>query len=165
MEIKYLNTLKSNIELFNDVRPSTIDKINQLETQLGIQLPLSAKEFFLLAGDDYDMMLRGGGGAKQGIDNIEYIREVSFNLLKSTGTELKNIFPFLEYADQFLFFYLNEGDDPSVFRFETELFYCGDDYIPGSSSWGYPKGVSKVADRFSEMINNIVTNKIKQQNS
>lgn len=161
MEYKYLKELQKNIFSFKDVKPSSNEKIMQLETELNIKLPTSVKEFFLLTGDDYDMMLRGGGGAKQGLNNIEYIQSVAFDLLKSTEVELSNIFPFLEYGDQFLFVYLNEGENPVVYRFETELFYCGDDYIPESSSWGYPKGVSKVADSFSEMINQVIENKIK----
>ncbi|OWP84397.1 hypothetical protein BWK59_05570 [Flavobacterium davisii] len=165
MEIKYLNKLKDNFQLFKDSKPSSIEKIDALENELSIQLPKTVKEFLFLTGDDYDMMLRGGGGAKQGIENMDYIRDVSFNLLKSTGQEIKNIFPFLEYADQFLFYFLDEGDDPAVYRFETELFYCGDDYMPDSSKSGYPKGVSKVAYSFSSMINSVVDNKLKQQNT
>jgi len=161
MEVRYLNKLKDNIQLFNDAKPSSIEKIIEIEFEFDIQLPQAVKEFFLLTGNDYDMMLRGGGGAKQGVNNLKYIRDVSFDLLKSTGSEIENIFPFLEYADQFLFVYLTEGDNPAVYRFETELFYCGDDYMPGSSTWGYPKGVSKVADSFSSMINSVVENKLK----
>ena len=165
MEINYLNKLKDNLQLFKDSKPASIEKINGVENELHIQLPEVLKEFLLLTGDNYDMILRGGGGAKQGIDNLHYIQNISFNLLKSTGQDIKMIFPFLEYGDQFLFVYLDEGEDPTVYRFETELFYCGDDYIPDSSTWGYPKGVSKVADSFSSMINSVVEYKLKQQNT
>lgn len=163
MKIHYLNKLKDNMQLFSDARPSSIAKITEIELEFDIQLPQTIKEFFLLTGDDYDMMLRGGGGAKQGVENLKHIRDVSFALLKSTGSEIKSIFPFLEYADQFLFVYLTDGDDPAVYRFETELFHCGEDYMPGSSTWGYPKGVSKVADSFSSMINSVVENKLRQR--
>ncbi|MCJ1805928.1 hypothetical protein MRP92_03260 [Flavobacterium covae] len=60
---------------------------------------------------------------------------------------------------------VDDGNNPSVYRFETELFYCGDEYVPDLSKWGYPKGISKVAYSFSEMINIIVADKIKQQNT
>jgi hypothetical protein len=161
--MKFLKSLKDNLNLFEGIESSNENEIVEFENKLGIKIPIALKEFLLLVGNDYDMILRGGGGAKQGIKNFDYILKVSFDLLKETNSiGLDNILPFLEYGDQFLFVYLDDGDNPPVYRFETELYYCGDDYIPNSSNWGYPKGVSKTADSFSEMIDKIVESKIKE---
>lgn len=114
----------------------------------------------MITGNDYDLILRGGGGVEQSLNNYKHILNTAKSLLESCDIRIDNYFPFLEYGDQFLFVYLDEGEDPPVYRFELELFYCGDDYIPGSSIWGYPKGVSKISDSFSKMINDIVKSKL-----
>lgn len=160
--MKYQNKLQNNIELFaRNTVPATIEEIVSAESELGIQIPLAIKEFFLLVGNDYDNLWGGGGADK--LSRLMYNKSLAIKLLNECGVFLKrDYFVFSSYSgDQFLFVYLDEGDDPAVYRFETELFYCGDDYIVGSSSWGLPKGVSKVANSFSEMINKIVEDRIK----
>jgi len=164
--MKYQIKLQANIGLYADnTAPATIEEITTVEKEIGVLIPTAIKEFFLLVGNDYDYLWDGGGGDK--LNRLTYNKNLSIKLLKECGVFFsRDYFVFSSYSgDQFLFVYLDEGDNPAVYRFETELFYCGDDYMPDSSTWGYPQGVSKVADSFTEMINNVVTNKIKQQNS
>lgn len=115
-----------------------------------------------MVGNDYDYIW-GGGGADR-LETIDYNMELAGTLLQESEMDLpRKYFVFSSYSDdQFLFIYLNEGDDPAVYRYEVELFDLGDSYIPGSSGWEYPKGVSKVANSFSEMINNIVQTKLER---
>jgi len=163
--MKYQQLLNDNIGLFQSYTESaSFDEINHVEQELNIMIPLSIKEFLLLVGNDYDLILRGGGGAKQSLNNYKYIIDTAFKLLNSCNIKLDKLFPFLEYGDQFLFVYLDDGEDPPVYRFELELFYCGEEYISGSSSWGYPKGVSKISDSFSDMINTVVKQKLEESN-
>jgi hypothetical protein len=148
MKIKYLKKLKE----YRNLSPTNLSKIDALEKEMGFTLPETFKEFLYLTGEDYDMLLRGGGGMPQGINNLSAILAISNGILKDCNTVIDNYFPFLEYIDQFLFFYTTDGDNPPIYRFEMELYYCGDEYIQGSGSWGFPKGVLKVADSFTEMI-------------
>ncbi|WP_444670956.1 SMI1/KNR4 family protein [Flavobacterium columnare] len=164
--MKYQVKLQDNIGLYSqNTVPANINEITSIEKELGILIPMAIKEFFLLVGNDYDYLWDGGGADK--ISRLIYNKNLAIKLLNECGVFFsRDYFVFSSYSgDQFMFVYLDEGDDPPVYRFETELFYCGDDYMPGSSTWSFPKGVSKIADSFSEMINNVVTNKIKQQNN
>jgi hypothetical protein len=61
-----------------------------------------------------------------------------------------------------MFVYLDEGDDPIVYKFESQLSDLGDSYIPGSSAWGYPPGVLKIADSFSSAINELVNDNLNE---
>ncbi len=160
--MKYLTNFKDNLSLFSsNVKPSSLEEVKNLEERLGVKLPQVLIDFFVLVGGDYDAIWGGGGGDK--IETIDYTLNLAKKLLSEVSICLEDYFAFSSYNDdQFLFVYLNEGDDPCVYRFEMELFYCGDEYIPGSSEWGYPKGVMKVADSFSEMIDEIVQSKLNE---
>jgi hypothetical protein len=58
------------------------------------------------------------------------------------------------------FRFWNDGDDPPVYLFEQELFHRGDEYIPGSSQNGHPKGVTLVYSKFSEMVDELVKHSV-----
>ena len=154
-----MENFKKNIAFF-DIEPSNEAKIIELERQKEIDFPRAIFEFFLLAGEDYNSLFDGIGACS--LKRIDYNINLAKELLADRDMDFeKKYFPFASYSgDQFLFIYLDEGDDPAVYRFETELYFCGEDYIQGSSSWGYPKGVSKVSDSFSKMIDEIVECKI-----
>lgn len=152
MKIEYLK----NLVEYHNLHPTEPLKINLLEKEIRFSLPVAFKEFLYLTGADYDMLLRGGGGMPQNIDTLSTIHFIANSILKDCSTSIDNFFPFVEYIDQFLFFYINDGDDPPIYRFETELYYCGDAYITDSSNWGLPKGILKVAESFSEMINRAI---------
>jgi hypothetical protein len=164
--MKYQISLQDNIGLYSlNTSPSSMEEISKVEKELGIVIPLAIKEFLLLVGNDYDYLWGGGGADK--LERLIYNKDLSIKLLNECNVVFnRSYFVFSSYSgDQFMFIYLDEGDNPPVYRFETELFYCGDEYIPESSSWGYPKGVSRIADSFSGMINSVVENKLKQINS
>lgn len=152
MKIKYL---KSLVE-YPNLNPTDISKINFLEEELGFSLPLAFKELLYLTGEDYDMLLRGGGGMPQNIDKLSAISSIANDILKNCNATIDGFFPFLEYIDQFLFFYIDDGDNPPIYRFQTELYYSGDDSIPNASSLGLSKGVIKVSKSFTEMINRAI---------
>ena len=163
--MKYQNLLQSQIDIFRQyIAPASLDEIESIEKEYNIFIPKSLKEFFLLVGNDYNFLWEASGQAK--LSMVGYNFRLSQTLLKECQVEFsKNYFVFSSYSgDQFLFVYLDEGDDPAVYLFETELFYCGDNYKFGSSTWGYPKGVSKIADSFSELINNIIMEKVGNYN-
>lgn len=162
--MKYLKKLENNLSLFA-IKNSSKMTVNAIEQLHNIKFPTALFEFLVLAGEDYDDIFDGMGACK--LSRLGYNIDLSNKLLADRNLKFsKEFLPFASLSgDQFMFVYLDEGDDPAVYRFETELFYCGDDYIPGSGSWGYPKGVSKVADSFSGMINSLVESRLKQRNS
>jgi len=155
-----LQKLQNNLKLYQGkLQPASPKQVLDLEIKLNRKLPLVLKEFFLLVGGDYDTLWGGGGGDK--LSKINFTLDLSKELLNETSVILEDYFPFSSYNDdQFLFVYYKDGDNPPVYKFELELYYCGDDYMPSSSSWNYPKGVSKIADSFSNMIEDIINYKI-----
>ncbi len=155
MKMEYLKNLEENLNLFS-VKPSTAKEIKNLEEKLNIKLPKVIVEFFELSGGNYDDIW--GGGGEDTIYKIDYTIDLAKRLLKETSIELGNYFPFSSYNDdQFLFIIIDEQENnPKVYRFEMELFHCGEDYIPNSNEWNLPKGVIKIADSFSEMIDKII---------
>ena len=133
--------------------PLPESQVIEMESRLGITFPATLFDFFVLTGADYDLLMRGGGGAPQSVTCLPAIGAVAYNLLKQYGADIDAAYlAFLEYSDQFLYVRLDEGDDPPVYSFEAELFYCGNDYLPGSSQSGLPRGVRLAAPSFSEMI-------------
>lgn len=157
----YIGKLETNRKLFN-IKGTSKQNLNKIENDFNIKFPESLYEFLLLAGEEYDDIFDGIGACK--LSRFKYNIELAQKLLAERNLDFKKKYiPFASYSgDQFMFVYLDEGDDPTVYQFETELFYCGVDYMPESSSWGYPRGVSKIADSFSDMINRIVECKIKE---
>jgi hypothetical protein len=163
--MKYQRLLEENINLFKAyTKLASIEQIELIERELAIIIPVSIREFFLLVGNDYDYIWGGGGGDK--ISMLDYNFQLSKKILNECNLSLfRKYFAISAYSgDQFLFVYLDDGEDPPVYRFELELFYCGEEYISGSSSWGYPKGVSKISDSFSDMINTVVKQKLEESN-
>jgi hypothetical protein len=159
--MKYQIKLKNHINLFASfTKPAKIEEIRFVERTLSISIPVSLKEFFLLVGNDYDYLWGGGGADK--LNLIPTNHEICKKILKECSVVFnREYFVFSRYGDdQFMFVYLDDGDDPSVYRFETELFYCGDDYVSGSSSWGFPRGVIKISDSFSAAINKLVEDEL-----
>ena len=150
-----LEILKSNINFFNTEK-SDKESIELVDKKYNIKLPEVLIEFLILVGNNYDEIFDGIGACK--LSKVDYNIDLAKKLLSERNLNFNSkYFPFASYSgDQFLFVYLDAEENPPVYKFETELFRCGDDYIKGASSWGYPMGVSKVADSFSEMINEIV---------
>ena len=162
--MEYMQSLQQNLSLFGkNLKGASEIEINQAEEKMGFRFPEAVREFLLFAGNDYSYLWRGTGG--DGLPNQDYQLKLSAKLLAECKVVLPaDYYPFSTYSgDQFMFFYFSDGDNPPVYRFEMELFDRGDEYIPGSVALGYPKGVSKIADTFSELINYFVQAEIKQE--
>ena len=113
MEIKYLKNLSEYPKRIQ----SDLAKIKNLEKEIGFSFPLAFKEFLYLTGEDYDMLLKGGGGMQQNINKLPEINIIANVILNDYNTTIGNVFAFLEHIDQFLFFHINDGDNPPIYRF------------------------------------------------
>jgi hypothetical protein len=152
----FFNGLKHKlIEAGFKLSGSTEEDINATETGLGFALPAAIREFLELTGDDYDFLY--GGGTSSKLRDVPYNVKLAKNLLDKFSVDLSGrIFPFTSYSDDLFFFvYPADGDDPPVYRFESELWYRGDEYIAGSSTSGLPRGVTKLDEHFSNFISGL----------
>lgn len=157
MEIQYLITLKKEIESgYKFSSPNKTEgiseaKINQAEILLGIQFPKAYKEFLFLAGEGIGF---GFGNA------IDYAFDWAIEDFQQDAEEelaRKNITipqPFWNFAEAdggefFLFFFLNDGENPPIYAFET----IDSDTI---FEEGLPKGVRKISDTFSSRIDELI---------
>jgi hypothetical protein len=134
---------------------ATPARIEEVERQLGHQFPPAIREFLLLAGGNLDPLF--GGGGKGGLNFLDLVIQYAAEALSEVGAVIERPF-FLIYTlndDRLVFCYWEDGDDPPVYVFEHELFYLGDEYIAGSSTSGFPKGVSLFNSKFSMMIHHM----------
>ena len=151
----YMNNLVSNLNLF-DIKPSNSEEIQKIEDKFGIKLPFSLIEFFGIAGDDYNNVFDGVGACR--ISEVEYNLETAENLLNEVNLNLERpYFPFASHSgDQFMFVYLDQGDNPPVYRFDLESAY----YEQSDEENNYLKGISKVSHTFSELLDKIIAERI-----
>ncbi|CAA0205625.1 SMI1/KNR4 family protein [Tenacibaculum maritimum] len=118
MEIKYLKKLVKN----STIRKSTIrgvseEKINKVEKKFNIKFPQAYREFLFLAGD-YCGALPLYDTADLETLASDWHQEIMHEVLGEYGTKIER--PFWLYAEsngceQFVFFYLDEGDDPYIY--------------------------------------------------
>jgi hypothetical protein len=116
MEIKYLTKLKETPKIGrweNRGVPET--KIEGLENQLKIKLPLAFKEYLFLAGEFNNII----GDWDGSFGDLDWIQDQAKESMENVNLSLKPYFAFAEYGrDQFLFFFLNEGDNPAVYTYD-----------------------------------------------
>lgn len=158
--LKKLSTILSAVKVLTIEK--NISKIEEIENRYNIKIPQKIREFLIITGDDYEMLLRGGGGILQNLDNFSHIRNTCIELLTECQStiNINEIFPFMEYIDFFDFVYLDENKDPAVYRFSSELFYNEDTLF----NLNLPKGVEKISDNFSIFIDEIVEHLIEYFN-
>ena len=123
MEIKYLQLLRDNPEEYpknkegrkHPIRPFSIVEIEQLESAYnsGKKFPLALRELLFLAGEDCYVLEYGYKG------NMESVQRIVWGNLARESKVMPR--PFLaidiyNMLDQFLFVFLDEGDDPPVYE-------------------------------------------------
>ncbi|MGB6093433.1 MAG: SMI1/KNR4 family protein [Moheibacter sp.] len=116
MNIQYLikmqNTPKIGHFENNGISESEIE---QLEIKMGVKFPKAYKEFLYLGGE-YESILQSWN---RGFENLEFMQEDAQKTIQEVGLTLRPFWCFAEYdsADSFLFFFLDEGDNPAVYNF------------------------------------------------
>ena len=123
MEIKYLQLLRDNPEEYpknkegrkHPIRPFSIVEIEQLESAYnsGKKFPLALRELLFLAGNSCYVLEYGYKG------NMESVQEIVREDLALANKVISR--PFLaidiyNMFDQFVFVFLDEGDDPPVYE-------------------------------------------------
>jgi len=122
MTIQYLKKMEAT-PVIQNVKNIGIPEceIKRLESLSGVQLPKAYKEFLFLGGK-LDNMLDWHAGFD--IENMIEIQEMTVETLSDVGYTMPK--PFWNFADQdngevFLFFFLDEGDDPPVYYCQRSL--------------------------------------------
>lgn len=152
MKLEYLKNLE-NIHTSNKriskIGVSEID-ISLLEEKLNLSFPKAYKEFLFIAGNRDGIL----GDWNRGFDNLELIQEEAEESFVRVGLDLTNFFAFAEYArDQFIFFFLDEGENPPVYMFAEEKFHKND-----QGEYVYYK---KTDTSFSECIDSFISSALK----
>ncbi|MDJ1501189.1 SMI1/KNR4 family protein [Xanthocytophaga agilis] len=128
------------------------NELEYFEHTYQLHLPAAYKEFVSRGGDVFLDVWYGGGLYTQ-FKVIGSIISSMKRIVEEDGADLRNYFPFAHYSeDQFWFFYLTDGDNPPVYKYDIALFWYGNNYISGASEWGLPRGVIKAADSFTEYV-------------
>lgn len=116
MNITYLKKLQQNPYKYSlQNKPISIADIQQLEQEYngGNVFPQALRELLFLAGD-YCIVLDYGYGNNQG-DIQEYVRQKMINESKTISRPFY-VIDIYNGVDQFLFVYLDEGNNPSVYE-------------------------------------------------
>jgi hypothetical protein len=113
-----------------------------------ITLPAAVQAFLRIAGADYDFLF--GGGTRATFASLAGIAEEAAEILTECGGAIDRPFlPLLTYSGaMFLFVYLDDGDDPPVYRFECES--------TGAISGDLPPGFVRTDAAFSTMLEALV---------
>lgn len=152
MEIEYLKNLKNTYNSTTKLDRIGVSEleISNLEINLNLRLPKAYKEFLFIAGKR-DSIIRDWN---RGFDHLEGIQEEAEESFNNVNLNLKSFFAFAEYArDQFLFFFLNEGENPPVYIFAEEKFHKNN-----KGEYVYYK---KTDETFSSCIDDLIKDAIK----
>ncbi|SDI48635.1 SMI1 / KNR4 family (SUKH-1) [Chryseobacterium taeanense] len=121
MQIEYLTQMKNTPIIKGDQnRGISEQEIEKLEQKFNIQFPKAYKEFLFLGGkyqnciDDWDTDYL----------YLDWKQENLHESMSNVNLVLSPIFVFAAYdTDQCLFFFLNEGENPSVYIYAEEKFH------------------------------------------
>lgn len=152
MEIQYLKSLEQ-FDTIDGLKNEGVSdaEIVIAETQLGIQFPKAYKEFLFLAGELNNGLF--GNAVSSSLDwAIEDFQQDAKEELARKNITIPQ--PFWNFAEAdggefFLFFFLNDGENPPIYAFET----IDSDTI---FEEGLPKGVRKISDTFSSRIDELI---------
>jgi hypothetical protein len=150
--MQYMKLLQEKASILGNhyVSPCTSEKVAQLEIDLGYTLPLAIKEFFLLTGEDYMMLVTGPLHTEQSVNAIfEMQSTLAKYMVQSGNVPFENVLAFTHSEYGFNFVYVNEGDNPVVYFYDDNFI----DY-PGSYSYlpGFPLGTSSGGETFQDFI-------------
>lgn len=153
MNIKYLKKLEKNQAIDSSkMRGVSEAEIAASETKLGIEFPVSYKEFLYFAGKVSgglsSQLMPDRGSLDELTEGYHYLQE---HLSKINIKIERPIWAFSEMEGfaQCWFFYLDEGDDPPVWG----LIYTDD---PKDTSYIYP-----INDTFSDFIDGMIDSAIR----
>lgn len=115
-------------------------------------MPKAYKEFLFLGGK-YDNIINS---FELSFDNLEYMQELAEARTNTENLTLKNLWCFAEYgdADSFMFFFLNDGENPPVYNFIAEKGLLNDKEELVS--------YKKLRDSFSEYIEKAIDEALKK---
>jgi hypothetical protein len=150
--MQYMKLLQESASILGKqyVSPSTPEKIAQLEIDLGYPIPLALKEFFLLTGEDYMMLVTGPLHAEQSVNALLKMQsELAEFMIESGNVPFDNVLVFTHSIELFSFVHLNEGDNPIVYSYD-DVFLAYPDLIPYVQ--GFPIGTSSGGRTFQDFI-------------
>lgn len=125
----FIETFAEYLILFGEadedsIKGASLKEINKLESNLNIKLPEIYKQFLIKMGKKAG---RYGRGEYMFINSLEQIQTNANNLLEDDKSELfplTNNFTFFMHEDyDFLFFPLNQGDNPPIYRYLDKNIY------------------------------------------
>lgn len=122
MEIQYLKKLEKFYNDHPNVSKMGVSelKIEQLEQELNVKLPIGYKEFLFLAGNRNSIF----GSWESGFEYLDLIQTNLKESMDDVNLHLKPHFIFGEYGnDQCLFFFLDEGENPPIYIYAEEKFH------------------------------------------
>ncbi|AIL47269.1 SMI1/KNR4 family protein [Elizabethkingia anophelis] len=155
MELEYLKRLEEyykNTPKVSKIGVS-IENIENLEKELHLKFPKAYKEFLYLSGKRDNIL----GSFERGFENLESIQELAKSRINLENLSLKQIWCFAEYndADSFMFFFLNNEENPPVYSFIAEKGLTDNNDKPVS--------YLKFRDSFSEYIEGCIDEALKKK--
>ncbi|RZK50974.1 MAG: hypothetical protein EOO87_18800 [Pedobacter sp.] len=143
MEIKYLKELEKNPARDGFInKPMSLSEIEQLELTYnnGNPFPMALKELLSLAGHDCIVLDYGLNETQSELQ--EFVRE---NMAEENRVISRPFYAVDVYNafDQFLFIYLDDGDNPPLYE-----AYYGDNTFGGQVGW-----IRKMQPNFVNLIN------------
>jgi hypothetical protein len=126
MEIEYLKALQNIYNVNKKLSRIGVSEfeISNLENSLNLKLPKAYKEFLFIAGKRDNIL----DGWNRGYDDLEFMQEYAHEAFQRVGLQMKPFWCFAEYndADSSLFFFLDEGDNPSIYNFVADKVILDD---------------------------------------
>lgn len=117
MDIKYLQALDKNRKIgVREIEGVSEEEIQKVEEKFNIKFPRAYREFLFLAGE-YKGALPLYDTSNLKTLASDWHQELMYEVMEEFGTKIDR--PFWLYAEsngceQFVFFYLDEGDDPYI---------------------------------------------------
>ncbi|UIR55062.1 SMI1/KNR4 family protein [Sphingobacterium sp. SRCM116780] len=131
MQIEYLTKMKNTPKIGKRENEGVSEEeISRLENKLNVTLPKAYKEFLLLGGR-YDNIINN---FELDFDGLESMQKLAKEKVETENLDLKNFWCFAEYGDfdSFMFFLLNDGENPAVYSFIAEKGLLNDKNEPVS---------------------------------
>ena len=128
------------------------DQIQTLQKRCKVHLPKAYEEYLFLMGIDHQLYDSGIGYCYAELEDMQDQAQL---LLSEEGFEIAKNFWVIDilYNDQFHFFYLNDGEDPSVYH------WVGRDQ---EHIEGYENGIKRVDKKFSSYIMDMVPSRVER---
>lgn len=147
--MKYLNFIIDK-KILSELKGSTIERLNQLESELKYGIPLALREYLLVMGEETSLYEYCD---EHGTNEILKLREWLYEWVEKYReqgialNEIKNVLPFFNFQDTFFYLTIEDGDDnPPVYAFDIN---------------DRPT-IRKLDDQFSEFVRRRYEKKLKE---